>query len=124
MSLIVGLDLAKALGLPAESLAAVQVSVVVDLEKGLELDAEALDVMHHAVMVIRNPPRARIDVQVLVKFALLREPAQFGIAVAAAKAPVAATGSSVVLQDLNRVAGVAQLVRGGHPGHAGAENED
>ena len=79
--------------------------------------------MHHAVMVIRNSPGARIDVQILVEFALLREAAEFRVPVAAAQRPISAAGSGVVFEHLNLVAGVAQLIGRGQPSHAGAEDQ-
>src|SRR5471030_2714517 len=111
MPLVVGLDLSETLRLAAKGLAAVQIGVIVHLKEGLKTDAEPLGVMHNAVMMIGNPPRPWIDVQVLVEFALLGESAKFRIAVAAAKAPVAPARPAVVLENLNLVAGVAQLIR-------------
>ena len=123
MPLVVRLDLAVALRSTAKCAAAVDIGVVVDLEKGLQRNAEELDVMHHAVMVIGNSPGARIDVQVLVEFALLREAAELRVPVAAAQRPISAAGSGVVFEHLNLVAGVAQLIGCGQSGHAGAEDQ-
>ena len=123
MPLVVGLDLAVALRLAAERAAAVQVGVVVDLHERLERHAEPLAVAQHAAVVIGNAPRTRIDVQVLVELALLRDAAEFRVAVAAAQAPIASARPAVVFQHLHLVAGVAQLVGGAHAGHARAQNQ-
>src|SRR6202020_3348164 len=88
VSLIVGLDLPEALRLARKCAATVQVGVVIDLEKWLQGNPQKLRVMHHAVMVIRNSPRARIDVQILVEFALLRMAAELRVAIAAPQCPV------------------------------------
>ena len=74
-------------------------------------------------MVIRNPPRPRIDVQVFVELTVLSKAAQLGVAVAAAQTPVASTRASVVLKHLHLVAGVTQLIGGGHTSHAGAQDQ-
>ncbi len=123
MALIVRLDFAKALRLAAECPRAVQVRVVVDLAEGLERNTQALGVVHHAVMVVGDAPRTGVDVQVLIKIALLGEAAEFGVPIAATQAPISPPGPSVVFEDLNLVTGIAQLVSGGHPGHTRAENQ-
>src|SRR5580658_5715304 len=114
MTLVIGLDLAIATRLAPEGLAAVQVGVVIDLEKRLQRHAQALAVAKHPTMMVRDAPRARIDVKAWIKLTVLGKAAQFRIAVAAAKAPVATAGSSVVFQHLHPIAGIAQLIGRGH----------
>ena len=95
MAVIVGLDRAETLRLAAKGLAAVHVGVVVDLQEGLERDAEPLAVTEHAAVVIRQPPGTGIDVETGIKLALLGYAAQFGEAIAAAQGPVAPAGRAL-----------------------------
>ena len=79
--------------------------------------------MQDVLVMMRQPPRTRIDVEALVEAAVLRRAAELRVRVAAAQRPVAAAGARVVLEHLHLVARVAQLVRGGHAGDAGAEDQ-
>src|SRR6201999_875050 len=79
---------------------------------------------HHAVVVMGNPPRSGVDVQILVEFALLGLAAEFRITITAAKRPVAAAGPAVVFPYRHLIAPLARLVRGGPPGNAGAQYEN
>jgi hypothetical protein len=74
-------------------------------------------------MVIRNAPRARVDVQVLVELTVLRKAAQLGVGIPTAQTPVASAGPSVEFQQLHLVAGVAQFIGGRHAGHACAQDQ-
>src|ERR1035441_3343422 len=104
MALIVGLDGAEALRLAAEGVAAVNVGVVVNLDERFERQPEQLAIIQHAAVVIRNSPRARVDVKTRVELAFLRGSAQFDITVAAAQSPVAAAGAVVVPEHLRPAA--------------------
>ena len=123
MALIVGLDLAITLRLAAECAAIVQVGLVIHLYECFERHAQHLAVVEHAPVMVRNAPWARIDVQVLVEYALLNGPAQFGVPVAAAQRPVAPARPAVEFEHLNTIARVAQLIRGRHARHAGAQDQ-
>src|ERR1039457_6087181 len=123
MTLIVGLDAAKALWFAAEGLPAVNIGVVVHLDERFERQSQQLAIIQHAAVVIRNSPRPRVDIKTGVEAALLSSAAQFGVAVAAAQSPVAAAGAIVVLEHLHPVAGLAQLVGGHHARDAGPEHQ-
>src|SRR5260221_11358357 len=90
MAVVVCLDGAQALRLAAKRLAAMQGGVVIDLHEGFERDSKPLAVTEHSAMVIRQPPRTRIDVQVRIKSALLSLSTQLRVAIAAAQRPVPA----------------------------------
>ena len=72
---------------------------------------------------MRQAPRAWIDVEAFVEAALLLRAAELRVRVAAANRPVATARSRVVLEHLHPIARVAKLVRGGHAGDAGAEDQ-
>ncbi len=100
-----------------------QEGVVVDLHEILERHAEQAAVRQQAVVVVRYAPRARVDVEAGVEFAVLGLAAEFGVGVAAAQAHGAAAGAGVVFQHLHPVAGLAQFVGGDHAGHARTEHQ-
>src|ERR1035441_1096567 len=118
MSIEVRLDRAQSLRLATEGLAAVEVGVVVDLDEGLQRDAEPLAVAQHSPVMIGQAPGARIDIQVLIEPALLSLTSQFRITIAPAQSPVAAAGAGVVFEYLDPVAGIAQFVGGHESSHA------
>ncbi len=120
MSLVIRFDLAIAPRLTAERTTAVQIRVVVDLDKRFQRNAEPLAVVEHAAVVVRDPPRAWIDIKVFVELAMLGRATELGVRITATQAPVAATGAAVELQHLHLVAGVAQFVGCGHACHTGA----
>src|ERR1700754_44422 len=101
-----------------------QKRVMIELDEGLQRHIQPLAVIQHGVVVIGNPPWPRIDVESLLEFAGLRGAAEFGEFIAAAQGPVAAARPAVEFQDLDFVAGLAQLQSRGHPGKSGAENEN
>ena len=123
MALVIRFDLAIAPRLTAERTTVMQIRVVVDLDERFQRNAEPLAVIEHAAMVVRDPPRAGIDIKVFIELAMLGRPAELGVSVTAAQAPVAATGAAVELQHLHLVAGVTQLVGGGHARHAGTQHQ-
>ena len=123
VTVIVRFEGAKALRLAAERLARVQVRVVIRLHERLELHSQEFAVAQHASVMIRQAPRPRVDVEPRIEFALLRESAQFGVVVAAAQRPVAASGAIVVLEHLYPIARFAQLIGGDHSRDTGAEYE-
>ena len=114
---------AVALRLAAERADAVQIGVVVDLDERLERHAEALAVIQQAAVVVGDAPRPRVEIQAGIELAVLHGAAHFGVAVAAAQRPGASAGAVVVFQQLDPVAGPAQLHRGHHAGHTRAQHE-
>src|ERR1700709_2750848 len=121
MALKIGLDVASALRLAAEPRRGVEQGVVIELDEGLERDAEAFAVIEQSAVMIRNPPWPGLDVERVRKAAGLRRAAKLGKAVAAPERPVATSGAAVELQHLDLVAGGAQFERGRHAGETGAE---
>src|SRR5437868_11444277 len=102
--------MAVALRLAAERVLGMEIRVVVDVNEGLERDGKPLAVVENSPVVVRNAPRAGIEIKPLVEFATLREPAKFGVRVAAAQGPAAPADAVVVFEDLNPVAGLLQLI--------------
>jgi hypothetical protein len=76
-----------------------------------------------AIVVVRDAPRAGIDVEALVELAFLRVAAEFGDRVAAAYGPVTAASAAIVFEDLHLVAGLAQFESRQHAGQARAKNQ-
>jgi len=111
VALEIRLDLAHPPGLAAECPGRMQERVVVQLLEGLQLDAESLAIIQQPVVVIGNAPRAGIEIKPFVELAFLRRAAQFGVSVAAAQRPVAATCAAVELEHLHLVTGLSQLQR-------------
>jgi hypothetical protein len=119
----VGLHLAQALRLAAVGLPRMQERGVVDLREGLERHAQPVRVIEHAVVVVRDAPRAGVEVQAGVELAVLHGAAELGVGVAAAQRPRAAAGARVVLEHLHAVAGLAQLEGRDEARHARAEHQ-
>ena len=101
-----------------------QQRIVIEFDERFERDVQALAVIKHGTMVIRNPPRTGIKIKSLFEFAALAEAAELDIFVATAERPVSAARAAVEFQNLNLVAGVAQFQRRCHPSQAGAKNEN
>ena len=97
---------------------------MIELNERLECDVEAFAVIKHGAMMIGNPPRPWIEIKSLLEFAALAEAAELGKCVAAAQRPVSAARAAVEFQDLNLVAGLAQLQRRRHAGQTGAKDQD
>ena len=95
----------ETLGLAAEGLRVVQIGVVVLLDEGFQLNAQALAVVDHAMMVVGNTPGAGIDVVVAIKGHMLGRAAHLGVGVAASQRPAAAASFLAVLQHLDLIAG-------------------
>ena len=74
LALEIRLDVAEALRLAAERALRVQIGVVVDLDEGLERDAEPPAVIEQRVVVIGDAPRAGIEIEALVELAGLLAP--------------------------------------------------
>ena len=71
------------------------------LDEGFQLDTQALAVIQHAMVVVRNPPGAGINVIVSVESDLLGGAAHFCIGVAPPQRPAAAAGLFAVFQNLD-----------------------
>ena len=87
------------------------------------VNPKAPAVVQHRGVMVGNAPRTRIQIEILVEFTGLRRTAEFGIGIAAANAPIAASRAIVVFQYLNLVAGVAQFECGRHAGEPRAQNQ-
>lgn len=74
MAIDIGLHMAKALGFAGQGLAVVQIGVVVDLVEGFELDAEALVVVQHRMVVVGHAPGAGVEIVALGKATVWRVP--------------------------------------------------
>src|SRR6185312_9901915 len=123
-SLKVGLHRADALRRAAKGARGVKIRVVIELDEGLERNVEPLAVVEQRAMMIGNAPRTRIEVEPRLEVAILGGAAEFGVGIAAADGPVAATGALVEFQDLDLIARLAQLQRRGHAGKSCAEDQD
>ena len=75
-------------------------------------------------MMVRNPPRPGIKIQAGCETARLSKTSEFFELVPTAQCPIAAARTTAEFEDLNRIAGIVQLKRGGHAGQAGAKNQD
>src|SRR4051794_19435233 len=69
MPLEVGLDIADPLRLAAERMGRVKQRIVIELDEGLQRDAEPLAIIQHGAMMIGNPPRTRVEIEALLKSA-------------------------------------------------------
>src|SRR5207237_6798224 len=98
--------------------------VIIELNEGFERNPEAPAIVEQRAVVIGNSPRPGVDIQTAFEVAGLREAAEFGEAVAAAQGPVAAAWPIVEFQDLELVAGVAQLTRRRHAGYFDPQDEN
>ena len=117
------MHVAEALRRSAERVLRMHVGVEIDLRERLERHLEALGIVEHRMVVIRNAPRSGIEVVVLVELAALVKAAEFGVLVAAAQRPRAATSALVVFEHRDLVAGAPEFVRRYEPGHSGAEHK-
>jgi hypothetical protein len=102
----------------------VQHGIVIQLNEGFERDAKALAVIEHGVVMVGNAPRPRVDVEAFVEFAGLFRSAKLGEGVAAAQGPVAPAWPAIELEDLDLIAGLAQLEGRRHPREPRTENKD
>ena len=96
---------------------------MIELDEGLERDAEALAIIEQGAVMIGNSPRPGIEIEAFFEVAGLRRAAELRKTVAAAQRPVAAAGAAVEFQDLDLVAGRAQFQCGRHAGKTGAEDQ-
>src|SRR4030095_9317351 len=99
------------LRLAAECALRVHISVVVDLDEGLERDAEPLAVIEDRLVVIGNAPGSGVEILPLVKRARLTCAIDLGDAVAAPDRPAAAAGACFAFQQLPPIAGTSELDR-------------
>ncbi len=97
---------------------------VIVLHKRFERDVQQLAVMQDAAVVIGQTPGPGIDIEPLGELHVLGEAAELGIGVAAIKRPVPPAGAVIIFQDLDFVAGLAQLIGRRHSGHSSAQNQD
>ena len=123
-ALEVGLDLANPLRLPPESRGRMKVGVVIELNERLDRNAEPAAVIENGVVVVRDPPWPRIEIEAVVEQAPLRGAAELGVRIAAPDRPVSTAGATVVFQDVDLVAGLAEFERSRHSGKPGAQDDD
>jgi hypothetical protein len=97
---------------------------MIKLNERLDLHVQSLAVVEYCTMVIRNAPRPGIEIEPGRETARLRETSELFELVATAQCPIAAARTTAEFENLNRIAGIAQFKRGGHPGQAGAKNQD
>ena len=124
MAIDIGLHMAKALGLARQGLAVVQIGVVVDLVEGFELDAKALVVIQHRMVVVGHAPGAGVEVIALGKAHFLACSIEFSKLVTAAQRPAAATGAALKFEQLHLVARSAQFNGGHHARQACAQHQN
>jgi hypothetical protein len=115
---VVGPDLVIALLLAAEGLGRVEVGVLVLLHEDLELHAEAVAVVDHRAVVVRDAPGTDVDVLPLGELAGLGVAAHLLDRVALLQRPAAAAGAVLVFEDPHLVARAPHLVGGDHAGEA------
>src|ERR1700730_2759924 len=101
-----------------------QIGVMVELDEGLKRHPETAAIIQDRVMVIRNAPRPRIEVEAGVELAPLRRAAELRVDVAAPEAPIPPARTRVVLERAHFVPGALELDRRGHSGKTGAQNDD
>ncbi len=77
MSLKVNLYVTNALRNTSEGVGRVQKRIVIKLDEWLKLDTQTLAVIENRAMVIGYSPWAWIDIEALLEFAGLLEPAEF-----------------------------------------------
>src|SRR5579863_545977 len=117
-------DLADALRPAAKGLGVMQKGVVVELNEGLERDAELATIVQKRVVMVRDAPGPWIEVEAVVEVAALGRAAELRVDIAAAKRPVPTAGAGIIFKDLNLVSGAAEFVGSGHPGKASAQYDD
>ena len=123
MPLKVGLHLAITLRLATKRLGGMHHGVVIDLNKGLQRDTELMAVIEHCMVMVRDTPRSGIEVQALIKLALLGRTAQLGKAVTTAQRPATPARLGVELQHLDLIPGFTQFVSGSHARKPCPENQ-
>src|SRR5215471_318575 len=114
---------AEALWPAVERALGVHIGVVVDLDEGFERDAKPLAVIQDRTMVVGDAPWAGVEIEAAVKGAFLRKAAKLGVGIAAADRPGAAPRAVVVFEDLQLVAGFAQLIGRDHTSKPRAQNQ-
>ena len=122
MAVKVSLHFAEASRLSAEMLTRVDVGTVVDLRKWFECHPKAPTIIEERPMMVRNPPRARVQIKSGVEAAFLHRTIKFCETVSSIYGPVAAAGSFAVFENLHVIAGITQFQRGSHASDAGAQN--
>jgi hypothetical protein len=120
----VGLDPAIALRDAAEGCLRMDIGVVVDLEERLQRYLQEPAVVQQGGVMVGNPPGSGVQIEALVELHVLGETAQLGVAIAAVERPVPASGTVVVFEHLDPVAGLAQLIGDAEAGEAGARHQD
>ena len=124
----VGLDLAQADLLVRQRAGGVALEVEVVgvgfVEEDLHRNAELAAVVQHAVVRVRNAPRADVDVLAFVERADLALAAELRCARALAHRPLQAADALARFEHLVVVAKLAEFVADDQAGHAAAENED
>ena len=107
LSLEVSLYVTNALRNASERAGRVQKRVMIELDERLKRDTQALAVIENRAMVIGNSPWTRIDIEALLEFAGLLEPAEFDERISAPQGPIASPCPAVEFQQLDLVAGLA-----------------
>src|SRR5260370_2062464 len=98
--------------------------IVDELDERLERDDEAAAIVEDRVVMVRDAPRPRIEIEARVKLAALRRAAELSIDVAAAQRPVSPARAHIVFEDLHFIACPAELERRRHAGEACAKHDD
>ena len=92
----VGLDLPNPLRLAPECRGRMKIGIVIELNERLERNAKPAAVIEDGMVVVRDPPRPRIEIEAVVEPAALRGAAELGIRIAAADRPVSTSGATPV----------------------------
>src|SRR5208283_4362045 len=93
----VRLDLPNPLGLAVEGRGRVKIGIVIELNERLESNAKPATVIENCMMVVRDPPRPRIEIKAVVEHAVLRGAAEFSVGIATPNRPVSPSGTGIVL---------------------------
>src|SRR5271157_3318613 len=101
-----------------------KIGVVIELNERLERNAKPAAVIKDCMVVVRDPPGPRIEIEAVVEHAALRWASELAIGVATPDRPVSTSGAVIVLQDLDPVADLAELERRRHSREPGAQNDD
>src|SRR5208337_4830406 len=120
----VRLDLPNPLGLAVEGRGRVKIGIVIELNERLESNAKPATVIENCMMVVRDPPRPRIEIKAVVEHAVLRGAAEFSVGIATPNRPVSPSGTGIVFQELDLVSDPAEFEGGRHPSESGAQNDD
>ena len=100
------------------------VSVVIELDEGLELHPEPSTVIQNRMVMIGNAPRPRIEVETRIELAMLGRSAELRVDVAASQRPVSPARTEVEFENIDFVTRAPELDRRRHAGEAGAQNDD